>query len=257
MAELTPGAYLKQIREKLGLGVRDVQQASALIAAEEENLEFYISASRLTQIENENTAPSPYKIFSLSVVYGVDFLELLSRYGLNPDRVHHYRDLLRLETTRPVAVEVHSLETKVTWPVRLDPSFNWQTTQLVNRVVAQWGEVPAALLQELNPRRHMYGYVGLSDLTMFPLIRPGAIVMIDGHRRRVLQGAWVNEFHRPIYFIELRHGYRCAWCQVSGSQITLLPHPMSPVQVESFSFPDEAEVVGQVVGVAMRLSPAE
>jgi transcriptional regulator with XRE-family HTH domain len=254
---ISPGRFLKDLRERLGLGVRDVQKTSALIAAEENNPEFYISAARLSQIENEDSAPSVYKLFSICAIYGIDFVDILKRYGADPDRIHHYRDYLKLDATHPVAVKAHSLDTTVTLPVRLDPSFRWDTTQLLNRVVALWGKVPAVLLQEIDPRNQMYGFVGLADFTMYPLLRPGALVLIDGDRRRVVQTGWPNESERPIYFIELRDGYRCAWCQVDDARLTLIPHPLSPVAAQSFKFPDEAEIVGQVVGVAMRIVPAE
>lgn len=255
--EQPAGNYLRKIRERLGLSVRDVQEASAVIAQQERNTEFHICAARLSQIETEKSLPSIMKIFTLSAIYGIDFMDVLGSYGVNPDRVHHYHNLLKLQSTHPIAVEAHSLDTKVTLPVRLDPSFRWETTQLLNRLVALWGEMPAALLQELSPRRNMYGYIGLQDHTMYPLLRPGALVMIDGHRRRVVQTGWTNEAERPIYFVELREGYRCAWCQVNGSRITLIPHPISSVATESFGFPAEAEIIGQVVGVAMRIVPAE
>jgi transcriptional regulator with XRE-family HTH domain len=254
--DIPAGKYLKDLRERLGLGVRDVQEASALIAAGEKNHEFYLSAARLSQIENDNSVPSVFKLFSISAIYGVDFIDLLKRYGITPDRVHHYRDCVKVQATHPVTMEVHSLDTTVTLPVRLDPSFRWDTTQLLNRVVAQWGQVPAVLLQALNPRNQMYGYIGLSDYTMYPILRPGALVMIDGNRRRVMQTGWANEAERPIYFIELHDGYRCAWCQIDQSRLTLIPHPMSPMAAESFRYPDDAEVAGQVVGVAMRIVPA-
>ena len=251
----SPGGYLKAVREKLNLGLREVQEASATIAATENNQEFYISLARLAQIENENSMPSMFKLFSLSVIYGIGFLDLLRRYGIDPDRTSYYRDLLQLDVTHPVSAEVFSDDTTVTLPVRLDPSFTWETTQLVNRAVALWGEIPAALLLAANPRQHMYGYIGLTDLTMYPLLRPGSLIMIDDSRRRIQRGGWQNEYERPIYFVELHDGYRCAWCHLEGPRLTLLPHPMSPAAVESFRFPQEVEVVGQVVGVAMRLVP--
>ena len=43
------------------------------------------------------------------------------------------------------------------------------------------------------------------------------------------------------------------WCSVRGDRITLQPHPLSPVQARIVRYPQEAEVLGQVVGVAMRL----
>ena len=50
---------------------------------------------------------------------------------------------------------------------------------------------------------------------MFPIIRPGSIVQIDQNQRKVVQGKWEDEDHRPIYFLELRGelfavGARCS-----------------------------------------------
>jgi transcriptional regulator with XRE-family HTH domain len=251
------GRYLKAVRQKMNLSLRDVQQFSEQVAVEEENNEFHVSAARLAQIENEDSPPSVYKIFTLCAIYKIDFLDLLKRYGVRPDRIHFYREILKLKVTHPLASEVYSPDTVVTIPTRLDPAFRWETTQLINRVVSLWGEIPAALLLNWNPRRHMYGFIGTSDLRMFPLIQPGAVVMIDSNRRRILQKGWASELQRPIYFIELRNGYRCSWCQLDGNRITLIPHPQSPASTETFSYPAEAEVVGQIVGVAMRLTDSE
>jgi transcriptional regulator with XRE-family HTH domain len=255
--QFPPGRYLKDFRERLGLGVRDVQKSSALIAAEEANPEFYISAARLSQIENEESAPSPFKLFSLCAIYGVDFADLLKRYGVDPDRIHHYRELVKLDATHPVSLESLNQNSEITLPVRLDPSFRWETTQLLNRVVSMWGRIPTALINDINPRTQMFGYVGLEDYTMYPILRPGALVMIDGARRKVVPGGWRSELERPIYFIELREGYRCAWCHLEDAKLTLIPHPTSGVNAKSYRHPDEAEVAGQVIGVAMRLVPAE
>src|SRR2546425_6346623 len=32
---------------------------------------------------------------------------------------------------------------------------------------------------------------------------------------------------RPIYFVELRNGYVCSWCQVDQGQLIVIPHPHS------------------------------
>lgn len=237
------------------MGLREVQEASTLLARKESNDEMYVSAARLVQIENEPSAPSIHKLLSLSAIYGLDFLDLLSRYGVKPDRVHEYRKLLQSRTTHQLSTDVHSFDTTVTLPLHMDPRFSWETTQLVNRMVAVWGEIPACILTNFNPREHILGLVGLEDYSMAPLIKPGALVFVDGNRRKVADGGWRNEHERPVYFIELREGYRCSWCQLTNGKLFLIPHPLSPVRAESFSFPSEAEIVGQVVGVAMRLVP--
>lgn len=247
------GNFLRQIRNQLHLNMRDVQKLSLAIARGEQNRRFYIPISRLAKIENDESTPNQFKLFTLSSIYGIGFDEILRRYGVSPDRIHRYRSQIKLSATRPVSAEIHSLETKVTVPVCLDPSFKWQNTQLINRVVARWGEIPAAFLIECNPKRHMYAYIGLDDDTMMPLLRPGSLVMIDPERRDVLPGGWRTEYERPIYLVELRDGYLCGWCQIEDLRLTVVPYPTSTAPLRSFRLSTEAEVIGQVVGVAMRL----
>jgi transcriptional regulator with XRE-family HTH domain len=255
--ETTPGQYLKAVRERLQIGLREVQEASSEIAEEEGNENFHISAARLTQIENAESIPSVYKLFSLCSIYGLDLNDVLSKYGINANRTRAYRTRFLPETTRITSAEIYGFEEKILVPVRLDPSFRWETTQLINRVVALWGEIPASFLLNFNPRRHTYGYVGLNDKTMYPLVRPGSLLMVDPERRRVTSQGWKSEFDRPLYFIEMRDGYRCAWCQVEGSRLMLISHPISNEPVQTFSLASEAEVLGQVVGMAMRLVPPD
>lgn len=67
------------------------------------------------------------------------------------------------------------------------------------------------------------------------------------------EGAWRSEYERPIYFVETRTGYTCCWCTLEQDKLILQPHPLSPVQIRVLDHPKEAEVLGQVVGAAMRL----
>jgi transcriptional regulator with XRE-family HTH domain len=63
------GDQLRELRSRLGVTTREVEELSKKIALESENEEFYISNAWLTQIENRNSVPSIYKLFSLSVIY--------------------------------------------------------------------------------------------------------------------------------------------------------------------------------------------
>ncbi len=53
--------------------------------------------------------------------------------------------------------------------------------------------------------------------------------------------------------METRDGHVCCWCSVRRGEIVLQSHPLSPVPARILKHPQEAEVVGQVIGVAMRL----
>lgn len=236
--------------------VRDVERASSIVAAEEGDERFGISSGHLSKIENDDFVPSQFKLFTLAAVYELDFHDLLRRCGVDGGRSRLYRNRFLRAVTHPTSGRIYGYEEKIWVPMRLNPNFNWETTQLVNRMVGLWGEIPAAFLIGRNPRRHTYGFVGLADNTMVPLIRPGSFIMIDPERRRITHDVVQNQFERPIYFVELRDAYRCAWCQLEGSRLMLIPHPDSNLPVETFSLTTEADVVGQVVGVAMRLVPS-
>jgi hypothetical protein len=57
-------------------------------------------------------------------------------------------------------------------------------------------------------------------------------------------------------FPELRGEYICSWCEMNGGYLSAIPHPNSKCEVRRFSYPREAEIVGRVVGVTMRLADA-
>jgi hypothetical protein len=88
---------------------------------------------------------------------------------------------------------------------------------------------------------------------MYPLVRPGSFVQIDDRQKRIQKFTWRTEFDRPIYFVELRTGYACSWCELQGTQLTLLPHPLSQCSVRQFAHPAEAEIIGRVTALAMRI----
>jgi transcriptional regulator with XRE-family HTH domain len=250
---MRPGEQLRELRNRLGITTREVEEFSRSIAEDRQNEEFYISNAWLTQLENKNSIPSIYKLFSLSVVYRTKFSDLLAVFGIDLNSTSRYQLALPLQNTHLTSFESPDIEKSVTFPVRFDKSFGLETTSLISRMVEVWGEVPIALIQKLDVRHCQYGFIGLQDYTMYPLLRPGSFVQIDDHPTRLQTSEWRTEFDRPIYFVELRDGYACSWCEVRGSQLTLVPHPLSGCTIRQFAYPSEAEIIGQVTGVAMRL----
>ena len=254
---MRPGEQLRELRSRFGITTREVEEFSRSIAEDRQNEEFYISNAWLTQLENKNSVPSIYKLYSLSVIYRTKFNDLLVVFGIDLNATSRYQLALPLQNTHLASFEPPNPEKSITFPVRFDKSFNLETTSLIARMVEVWGEVPIALIQKLDVRHCQYGYVGMQDYTMYPLLRPGSFLQIDNQPTRMQAAEWRTEFDRPIYFIELRDGYACSWCEVRGSQLTLIPHPLSGCTIRQFVYPSEAEIIGQVTGVAMRLIPPE
>jgi len=237
---VSPGERLKKVRMQLGITTREVALFSKAIASAEGNNEFLVSGPWLTQIENEESAvPSIYKLFTLGSIYGLNYGSLLRIYGVDVKKLNvfharmpiHKTHLTQLEESEPPFA---SLEL----PVRFDAGLNLSQTSLLSRMIETWGRVPMEFIQHLDLRHRLYGFVGFSDYTLYPLLRPGSIR---------------SEFDRPIYFIDLRSEYACGWCEIIDDRLLLIAHPLSPNKTRSFSFPQEAEIIGQVTGVAMRV----
>ncbi|MGA8153638.1 MAG: helix-turn-helix transcriptional regulator [Terriglobales bacterium] len=245
------GQNLRTQRELLGLTMRDVEQASARIAEKHCNDEFAIPPSRLSDIETKGVTPSIFRFYSFSVIYRKDLRELLSWYGVELDGIA--QDLELVIPPRSHLSEALTNLSSVRMPVRLDPGFDPRRTVNFGRMVEQWGMVPLAYLAQFESHRYTYGYIGSEDLTMYPLLPPGSFVQVDESRNRVLEGAWRSEYERPIYFVETRDGHTCCWCTLSREEIILQPHPLSPVAARVLRYPQEAEVIGQVVGIAIKL----
>ncbi|HYL92210.1 MAG TPA: helix-turn-helix transcriptional regulator [Alphaproteobacteria bacterium] len=248
---LSAGKKLRELREQVGLTLRDVELASTVLAEMRLVEEFVINPSRLSDIETKGVVPSIYRLYVLSVIYRADFTELLKLYGV--DLGATAADLAVCQPARTHRLEMVTNHSSVPVPTKIDPAFDLRYGANFGRMVESWGTVPLQFLSELAKKKYTYGYIGMEDLTMYPLLMPGSFIQVDESRSRVEEAKWRSELERPIYFVETREGYVCCWCAIRKSEIVLQPHPLSPVAARIVKHPQEAEVIGQVVGVAMRL----
>src|SRR4029077_12397070 len=181
--------------------------------------------------------------------------EILALFGLNIADLGKERGLVTLPQTHlsrlPLVQSEPMIATSPKSPIRLP----LEQTNLVHRMFQGLGEMPVFLLQQAGPQALLYGYVGSDDYTLDPIIRPGAFVQIDPQQNRVTKDMWPSEYDRPVYFVELRDNrYACSWCEYEGSRLLLVPSPMSPVRIRSVRYPQDAEIVGRVTGIAMLIA---
>ncbi|HEY3743897.1 MAG TPA: helix-turn-helix transcriptional regulator [Bryobacteraceae bacterium] len=242
------------MRVRLGLTTREVDLLSRKIAAEEGNEELSISHARLIQIENGESTPSVYKLFTIAAIYGANLSDLLEYY-VPLERLQYYHLQAALPNTHLMNTEPADPSRTVTFPVRFDAGFNPAKTTMLSRVIGAWGDIPIGLIQQLNLRKSSWGFIGMADYTMYPMLKPGSLVQVDEERQpKSTGGAFRSEYDRPLYFIELRDTYICCWCEFRKGKLLSIPHPLSPVGVREFSVPNEAEVIGRVTAIAARLS---
>jgi transcriptional regulator with XRE-family HTH domain len=245
-----PGHRLKQARERLNLTYRDVSEASTQIANRHHNDEFLIALSRLSDIENKGTVPSIFRLYSLCTIYRLELPEVMEWYGVSLAKQAADAAAISIGRTHPINFS-SGFYGDLQVPLSLDPGVDLRKTTFLSHVVQRWGKLPLSLLSGTDVKNLRYAFVGSDDWSMYPLIYPESLILIDETQRKVSSSGWTSEFDRPVYFIEHRTGYFVGWCAVSDRQFIVLPHPSSRATPQVFQV-DEVDVIGQVSGVAMR-----
>ncbi len=228
------GQKLKSLRNKRNITVRDVEHASRRIADAKGDKRFCISNGWLAQLENGASEPSICKLFSLSVIYQANLLDLLRLYNVDVDDKEKYEPVANPQLTQ------------------LIPDKNRFGGNSLSEVLQT--ELSTGLTPQLEGGSNgssspgiIHAHLGSADFTMYPMIRPSALLKIDTSQNRLNPIAWRNEYERPIFFIELRDVYACGWCELQGNQLLIIPHHSSLASVRRFTYRREAEIVGRVV----------
>jgi transcriptional regulator with XRE-family HTH domain len=244
-----PGEKLRQARERLKLTYRDVAEASQQIAMRRNSEEFAVALSRLADIENKGTLPTIYRLYTLCAIYRLNWREVLNWYGVPLDLMPSDALQIRLDETHAIGF---AAENAGAVPQSFDHETDLNKTTFLNHMLGRWGKMPLSFLNAQDHKHLRYGFIGLADWSMYPILQPGSLVLIDQNRRKVISSGWSNELERPIYFLEHREGFRVGWCTEVGGQLLLQPHPSTQETPTLFEYGD-IDIIGQVTGVAMLL----
>lgn len=236
---------LKRLRDARNVTIREVELASRRIAEAKSDKRFYISNARLAQLENDaSSEPSIWKLYSLSAIYRVNLTELMRLYNVDAEESGKYYAIATPGTTCLLSDVPRAYRKSEV--LRNLVKFPDKTT-LLPAVAPAADDKPGFAKPDPDSRSTCNGYIGLNDFTMYPLIRPGSLVELDTRQNKLQLSAWHSEYDRPIYFVELRDGYSCGWCELQGNQLLIIPHHSSHASVRRFVYPKEAEIVGRVV----------
>lgn len=249
------GNRLRAERERLRLTLRDVETLSRTIARDRQNQDYYIAHASLADIENGKLAPTIYKLYSLCVIYGLDYDRLAILSGVPVPDAKKDHSALALPRTYLMDAPPPREESDRLAAIALREKLRAERTNLVSRMLEAWEEIPA-LLQEMQGNSPLYGYIGMDDYTLHPFIRPGSFVRIDP-RQKIPPLTWHTDFDRPVFFVELRERYICSWCEMHKDQLILIPSQQSQRRAQHVRYPTDATIVGRVTAVAMTLIEAQ
>jgi len=251
------GEKLKALRLEMRMTTRDVEKLSQQISDSKENPEYYICHAWVTEIESGRFTPSIYKFYSLSIIYHSRLTDILDFFGIRLSDIALDQLAIRLPKTHLLSEQLSPSPETLAHPARPTSLFQSDETRMLSPLPEGWGMLPLPAFEHCNPKNKLYGYVGLQDFTLYPIIRPGSIVEIDSRQRKIGTSWWANEHDRPIYFVELAKAYVCSWCQLDDRHLNVIPHPISGKQIQILRYPEEAQIVGRVTAVAMRITERE
>jgi len=225
------GQQLRSLREQRRMTVRGVEEASRRIATAKGDERCRITNGWLVQLEKCYSAPNLHHLFTLCATYGVSVLEFLRFYDIDIEELPLYEAIANPQLTQLLSLTTPS------------PDFAAPNTTTVTRGLA--AKLPLRLGFERNNDSNIrYAQLGADEITMHPLIRPGAIVTIDTTQTRVEPGVWQNDFERPIYCIELRDRITCGWCEQRNNKLLIVAYRSSSFQEV---LPRDAVILGRVV----------
>jgi hypothetical protein len=240
------GALLRSIRTEWGLSLREVKDRTELLAKLWGSPRYASSFGHLAKLELGQHDMRVSTLISLSHIYSRR-PETLVDACLPPEYHSPVSDPLEGPNSTVLITEGRLHERAE----RLLP-LNGQSPDIP--------ENTALVAGGLHSQRNRYrkAIVGRKDRSLYPMIRPGAIITVDTHQRAIASHKeWTNEFDRPVYLLYTRNGYVCGWCQLTegGTRLNVVSHLMAKLDVLPLAYGKDVEVVGRVVSVAMSLEP--
>jgi transcriptional regulator with XRE-family HTH domain len=162
------GQKLKQLRERLGLTLREVEAHSQRLAQQKQNQDFFISRGWLNNIENGTNTPSLFKLYALGAIYREHWSSIFSLFGCNLSDFGRDQAMFSPPKTQLAADSAETEET-IVLPLRSREDLRLDRTHLLSRLGEIWGEIPIRLIQHLDlrdgPCTQSFAQVPLSKLT--------------------------------------------------------------------------------------------
>jgi hypothetical protein len=221
----------------------EVCAETARIAELYGNPKCKISESWLWRIETNQGTASGVKLLTLTYIYRLDTQELLGTDDTATAMVFS-------QWRHPLSPENHIL---------IDPGpLDDLVAQLLPGEYVEPPETTAILPNDpqFSSDRYVRAIIGTRDNRAYPMLRPGAVVLIDRQRRDINKRVKIrHEFDTPIFFFETHGTPICGWAHRNkNGTVDIWAHPAAQMAPVNLFYEQEAQLVGQVVAVQMWLT---
>jgi len=246
------GPMLRRARMTARMSLREASAASRRIAETLQDGGYFLSPSSLCDYELLNTTPRRFQtVLTLCSVYGIGFRALLRAIGIDLDQTG----------TAPIPDALAQRES------HLDPQEDFDgpadepgfLAELLGRC---GGEVPFFLRQSIESISGL-GAASLDDIfwiggereALHPYLANGLLAVVNRRRRRPVHFPSQPLWQQPIYIVLKRDGnYLCGCCGIENGTLVIHPYSQDFHRTDVFRYRHDAEVVGQIVAIARKLS---
>ena len=248
--EMKLGRLLRNGRAKMALSFREASALTRQIADDLGNEQYFASPGSLSDYEAFDSPPRHvHKVISLCAVYGLEFTAFLSAAGLAIDEAgsQPMPDEFLERTSRPSS-EADTVEIKA---------------ESVARLLRDWdGEIPLFLRGALGT---LSGLCKLSLHDVFWIDRKqsslgtdlsGAFLAIVNRRKKTaIHSRSKPLWQQPLYVVLKRDGtYVCAFGNFEDGTLVLHSYAHGYHLADRLRYPQDAEIVGQIVALARKLT---
>lgn len=247
------GELLRQARGRMALSFREASALSRKIADTLGDERYFAAPGSLSDYEARDIPPRHiHKVFTLCLLYGVQFSAFLNVAGINLDELG--------KDTIPAGLMAS--------PERSSPEDTIRTAEnhadnpIVDSLTAQFGNLPLFLrgsLQELSGMSQLslrdFFWAGAENNILYPYLEGGLLVVANRRKKKAFHSRSMPLWQQSVYVLNTRdEGYTCACCGIENGILVVHPYSTDFRRSEQFRNREDAEVIGQVVAVVRRLS---
>jgi len=241
-----PGAWLETARRRAGVSFRSASKLSRVIAKTLGDDRYFASSGTLSDYEASDKLPRHiHKLFTLAILYSVSFRALLQAFGIA------FNDFAETTSTP---------ESKA-FRRRMRPAKQELHESFFENLRNQFGHLPLFLGSALPTLSGLAQFslrdvfwLGIEAKPLHPALRGALFALVNRRSKRPRRLSQISVWAQPLYLLQQRDGsYLAVSCAVENGRLVMYVYPQGFTEAQPVRRPIDADVVGQIVGIARSL----